>query len=679
MLLTSNHIPLATAGVTFAILSSLMFAAPAYSSDEADDVEKPENSLADLSIEQLMQIEVPTVFSASRYEQTIEDAPASVTIIGSHEIKGYGYRNLGDLLQSVRGFHVSYDRAYHFLGFRGFSRPGDYNTRVLLLIDGVRTNDNIYDQAPIGNDFPLDIDLIDRVEIIRGPSHSLYGSNAFFGLINIVTKRGRSLKGAELSAEAGGYDTYKGRISFGTQFGTAFEALLSATQLESIGQDHHYPEFDTPDQNNGWTIGNDGERYKSVFLKARYTDLTLEGGYLKRFKTLPTAPYGSVFNSSQTVSVDTRAFLDLKYEHQFDNRLGIMARTTLTSYRFDGDYLYDTGTDRVLNSDLARGDAVSAEFQLTSDLFRRHKIVAGGEIRYNYHQDQFNTDATTAYLTDLRNSLSWALFIQNEYTLLPNLALHAGVRFDHFSNFGSTTNPRAALVYTPLAGTTLKFLYGTAFRAPNAYELHYSDGDITMRANPRLREERITSYEAMLLQDLGPYLTLNVNAYYNQMKNIIDQVADSTGLLVFENTDSYRTCGIEGELQAHWTDGIQGRLSYAYQDISRHGTSSAVFNSPRHLIKLNILTPLIEKKLLLGIEEQFTSARNTLNGSDAPEFFITNLTLSSRDLLFKGLEVSATVYNLLDRHYESPSSADYLQNSLRQDGRGYRLKVTYAF
>ena len=139
--------------------------------------EKEKLDLSNLSLEQLMEIPVDTVFGASKFLQKVTEAPASITIVTSEDIRSYGYRTLAEILQSVRGFYVSYDRNYSYLGVRGLGRPGDYNTRILLLIDGHRINENIYNMAPIGTEFPLDVDLIERVEIIRGPSSSIYGAN----------------------------------------------------------------------------------------------------------------------------------------------------------------------------------------------------------------------------------------------------------------------------------------------------------------------------------------------------------------------------------------------------------------------------------------------------------------------------------------------------------------------
>src|ERR1039457_1136460 len=120
------------------------------------------DDLSELSLEQLIQMKAEKVITASRFSQRVTEAPASMTVITRDDICKYGYRTLADVLRSVPGLYVSYDRNYSYLGVRGFSRPDDYNSRVLLQIDGHRMNDNIYDTAPIGTEFPLDIDLIDH-------------------------------------------------------------------------------------------------------------------------------------------------------------------------------------------------------------------------------------------------------------------------------------------------------------------------------------------------------------------------------------------------------------------------------------------------------------------------------------------------------------------------------------
>jgi outer membrane receptor for ferrienterochelin and colicins len=193
--------------------------------------DKQEPDLTTLSLEDLTKVQIETVYGASKFGQKVTEAPSSVTIVTADEIQKYGYRTLADLLRSVPGFYISYDGQDTYIGVRGISRPSDYNTLVLILVDGHRMNENVYNGTYISGEFVIDFDLIDRVEIIRGPGSSLYGTDAFFAVINIFTKRGRDLKGTEVSLSAGGQETYQGR-EFRRKQGQP-PAFLSGVQLSS--------------------------------------------------------------------------------------------------------------------------------------------------------------------------------------------------------------------------------------------------------------------------------------------------------------------------------------------------------------------------------------------------------------------------------------------------------------
>src|SRR5512146_982231 len=223
--------------------------------------EQSSSTLLDMSLEDLMKVEVQSVYAASRQQQKVTEAPASITVITSDDIQKYGYRTLAEVLRSVRGFFVTYDRDYNYLGVRGFNRPGDYDTRVLLLIDGHRINDDVYDSALLGTEFPFDLDLVDRIEVIRGPNSSLYVASAFLGVINVVSKHGRLLGSPELSTEAGSFDSYKGRTSYGAAFKNGLEMLLSGSYYTSPGPHRlYFPEFDNPDSNNGIAVNADDDQ-----------------------------------------------------------------------------------------------------------------------------------------------------------------------------------------------------------------------------------------------------------------------------------------------------------------------------------------------------------------------------------------------------------------------------------
>ena len=647
----------------------------------AESNQRTPSDLTELGLEDLMKIEIATVYSASKYEQKVTEAPSSVSIITSDEIKKHGYRTFADILRSVRGFYVTYDRNYSYVGVRGFGRPGDYNTRILLLIDGHRLNDNVYDQAPIGTEFVLDVDLIDRIELIRGPSSSIYGSNAFFAVINVITKKGKNMKGIEASGDIGSFETYKGRLSYGNQFQNGLEMMLSGSFYDSQGKHHlYYKEFDAPATNFGITEKCDDDRFYSLFSTLSFYHFTLQGAFVSREKGIPTASFGTVFNDSHTRTTDNRGYLDLKYENRFSEGLDVMARLFYGRNEYKGDYLYDY-PPMTLNKDFGFGDWWGGELKVTKKLFKKHKLVVGAEYQYNLHQDQKNYDEApfSLYLDDKRRSNNWALYIQDEFTLFKNLILNVGVRHDQYETFGGTTNPRFALIYNPFEKTTLKLLYGKAFRAPNFYELYYNDGGISNKSNPDLKPEKIDTYELVWEQYLGQHLRGSTSIFYYLVKDLISQQVDpADGFIVFNNVEKIEAKGFELELDGKWASGLEGRISYSFQETKDRATGNILTNSPKHLAKLNLTLPLIKDKVFLGIEEQFTSARKTLARNEADSFFATNLTLFSQNLL-KGLEVSASVYNLFNKKYSDPGSAEHVQDLIRQDGINLRFKLTYKF
>src|SRR6185503_7908177 len=148
--------------------------------------------------------------------------------------------------------YVTNDRNFSYVGTRGFGNPGDYNSRILLLVNGHRVNDNLFGQAAIGMEFGLDPATFQRVEIIRGPSASLYGDSAFLAVVNVITKTGASMDGGSVTIETGTLGTYLARGSAGHVFASGLEVALSATGEHSAGvQRLHFPTFDTPSTNHG--------------------------------------------------------------------------------------------------------------------------------------------------------------------------------------------------------------------------------------------------------------------------------------------------------------------------------------------------------------------------------------------------------------------------------------------
>ena len=622
--------------------------------------------------------DIPAVYGVSKYEQKLNEAPAAVSIVTADEIGKYGYRTLTDILRSVTGFYTSSDRAYAYVGARGFERPGDFNGRILLLVDGYRLNDNIFDQAFLGNESIVDVDTIDRVEIIRGPGSSLYGTNAFFATINVITKRGRDLKGAEVTGEAGSFHSYKGRLAYGDKLESSAEILLAVSGYDSRGQSFFYPEFNDPATNNGIASGVDHEQYKNLFAKVSFRDLTLTAGYVARDKVLPTAPFGTVFNDPGTRITDPQlGFVNLKYERDLADASRIMVRVGYNSYYYEGNYLYPTGLSR----DQDYGQWWVTEAQLTQTLNDRHKLVAGVEQQNNTRQDQntFDYGTNTTLLTEHRHSIRHALYVQDEYRVRDDLRLNAGARYDKYESFGGTLNPRLGVIYGATDSTTLKFLYGRAFRAPNVYEQYYGDSGATQKGNPNLKPETIDTYEFVAEHLYRSGLRGVISVYHYEIKQLITQQTDpGDGLAVFSNASKIRANGVEFEIEGKFTPRLEGRASYAIQESKDGATGQILTNSPRHLAKVNLNTPLVGRKVFAGLEVLATSRRKTLAGNYVGEFTLVNATVFTRRW-FRNVEASAGVYNLFDRRYADPANPGYVQDQIEQDGRMYRLKVKYEF
>lgn len=621
--------------------------------------------MASYNEEALLFSEIPSVIGASKYEQKVTEAPSSVSIVTSEDIKKYGYRTLSDILRSVRSFYVTYDRDYSYVGVRGFAPPGDYNSRILLLIDSHRTNDNIYDQALIGTEGMLDVDLIDRVEVIRGPGSSLYGSNAFFAVVNIITKRGRDLRGAEVSTERLSYDAYRGRLTYGNKFSNGAEAVLSGSAYNSEGRSLSFPA--------GVAENADYDRYHSFFTKVAWNDLTLGSAYVSRTKGIPTGAFGTDFNDPANKTKDEHAYLDLKYDRSFDNQTDVEARVYYDYYRYTGDYMY-TG---LLNKDLGYGDWWGSEIRATKKFFWSQRVTLGGEYQGNLRQDQrnYNIDGSSPW-EDARKSRILAVYLQDEVALAKNATLNAGIRYDHYSTFGGTTNPRIAFIFNPTEKSAVKMLYGSAFRTPNAFELYYAITGLNV-PNPGLNPEKINTYELVYEQYLGEGVRISASGYSYRIRDLISQVDTGAGTM-FDNIDKVTANGAELEIENKWSNGMEGRISYSLQRAEDKMTGEPIPNSPAQLGKLIVSIPVVTEKLLAGIEEQYLSRRRTLAGNYAEGFYLTNLTFSSRNPINR-LEVSASIYNLLDKKYSDPVSADLPLDTVQQNGRNYRLKLTYAF
>ena len=258
-----------------------------------------------------------------------------------------------------------------------------------------------------------------------------------------------------------------------------------------------------------------------------------------------------VFGDPRTRTIDTRAYVDLKYDHTFANDWQVLSRLSYDHYPYNGYYFYNVANPDeplaiVENRDRGRSDWWGAELQVSKKLFDRHKVILGAEYRdyFRLNQSNFDVEPFAPILDDKRDSKVWAFYAQDEITILQNLRLNAGLRYDHYSTFGGSLNPRVALIYNPFELTAIKLLYGQAFRAPNVYELFYQDDGATQKASPGLKPEKISTYEVVWEQYFAKNYRFTASGYYYKIDDLISQQVDpADGLIVFLNTDRVEAKG----------------------------------------------------------------------------------------------------------------------------------------
>src|ERR1700722_1759622 len=634
------------------------------------------------SMEDLVKMKVDSVYGATEFLQKAGDAASSITVVTAQEIQRHGYRTLADVLESVRGFYVINDRNYTYVGVRGLSIPGDYNARILFLVDGHRVNDNIFDGAYVGTEFPVDIDLIERIEIIRGPDSSAYGTGAFAAVINVITKRGRDLNALEFSGEAGSWNSYRARVSYGNRFDNGVETLLSGSFYNSQGHKQlFFPVFDSPATNRGIAENADGDQSYGVFADIIYRDFNIHVIGDSRTKHVPTASFGTVFNDPRNQTTDARRYVDAQYHHTFGS-WETLGRLSYDWYGYHGIYIYDyaqTGLPPFTqNYDAANGTWWDFQGDVSRTFVQRHKVTFGTEFRQDIRQQQTNYDIQPyrLYFDSHRSGRLGAVYLQDKYFIRKRLALVLGLRSDWYGTYGNALSPRAGLHFNPVANTDLKLNYSWASRAPTDHEAFYA-GNNTNSANPSLKPERIRSWEVDVEHRFGKTYYVDGAGFLNQIDGLIQQVLDPlTGNPIYSNSKRVLTKGIEYELGAKWAGGLEGSISHTVQETQDALTGNHLHNSPRQLAKVNLSIPLLQKKLFASADAQYTSRTGTVAGTVLGGFFVVNLAVVSRKIT-EQFDVSGGVYNLLDKRYADTGGLENREASIPQDGRSFRIKLTY--
>ncbi len=634
----------------------------------ADEDSKDLSSLLEMSFDNLVDVEIST---ASSYTQKLKDVPSSASVVTAEDIKTYGYQTLSDVLATMPSILITNDRNYDYISVRGFSRLGDYNTRILLLVDGIRVNDNIFNQGYIGEEAIVDIHMIERVEFIPSSGASLYGDNAFFGVINVITKQAKDINGLETTAEAGSYQRFKGSMRYGQTFENGASLVLSASSLDSHGQDWRYREF------AGKAKDLDGERSKKLSAKLSIDDFKLTLHVMDRSKQNPTAAYNTVFGDKRFETEDQQIFFNATQQISLGDKQQLRLRYDYAHFEYDAVFPYEN----LLNIDETKGSRHSADVRYTSEMWQNHKLVAGIEYVHDSQLviENYDKSPFTQYVQQNNTNDKYGIYLQDELSLSNTWLLNAGLRYDHYEVSDATFSPRLALIYQPSAQDNLKLIYSRAYRAPNPYELYYGAPASTFaqKGNTQLGNEEVNAYEAIWDHTFNASWNSHLSLFSNKAKGVISQISDpNDNQLVFQNNLNVSIRGIETGLEGAWQNGLRLKGSFTLQDAHEEKTGEHLTNSPTMMSKLQLSGPLVYG-WQFGSDIQYVGQRKTKAGGTG-SYTKVNSNIYRNNILPK-LDIALGVYNLFDKKYADPADIVNVQDTLERDGRMFRLRMDYRF
>jgi len=627
--------------------------------------------LAALPLEDLLRLEVT---AASRFPQTTREAPAAVTVITRDQIRDHAWHTLADALDAIPGLFVTTDRVYRYLGVRGFLQPSDYNANVLLLIDGVPANDAVYNQAFLGTEGLLDMALIERIEFIPGPGSSVYGSNAILGVINVVTASGRSLRGTRAEVSAQSRDGRGAALRHGYADDRR-DLLLSVGAWRSDGETVTLP--DTERAAYGRADGLDHDRNRRLMARYAWGELLLLGTYVERRKGYATAPYETLFGDPRTFARDRQLLVSLAHSGEALPGISLLTRLSLGGAEYRAEWPYPLA-DGGLNRDDSRSRWWGAELQATDVRLERHTVIYGLEYRDEFELRQRNADRDpppgAVRFDDSRSARHVGVYVQDEWSTAA-WRINAGVRADHYSSFGSTLNPRLGLVHLVSPATTVKYLAGTAYRAPNVYEMHYHDGNDTMKANPDLRPERIRSLEVALEHVTTAGWQWGGSLFHNRIRDLIAQEVDpADGLLVYRNRGDASIRGAVLSLHRQWTGGTRLALSSSWHDARDSASGERLTHTPRRVSKFDVTVPLGIWRATL---EARHLGRRATGAGHVGGLAWGNLALVSARPVLGGGQFALRIDDFTDRNLADPASEEFDHDRLPREGRTARITLAW--
>jgi vitamin B12 transporter len=585
------------------------------------------------------------VVSATRIETPLNEIGSSVTLIPAEEIERNQRRTLPDVLQTVPGLNIVQTGGPG--GKTSVFMRGSNSNHTKVIIDGIDANDPSQDGVfDFGQVLTSDIE---RVEVLRGPQSSLYGSDAIGGVVNIVTKKGEGPPQFTGRLEGGSFDTFnqsasvRGSVSrFNYSFNVAHfradDTPVTPLDLLPPGRKRINDSYENTTVST--KLGADLTDTFGIDFVGRYTDSTLffTGEDFSVFPSVPAASQSE--QNARQLFARGEAHLAL-FDGAFKNRIGVGYTNYRTTIQAP-----DTGFG-LPPENINHGDRIKFDWQGNIELGKSSALILGVE-----DQEDRLIDSPISAEND-----NVAGFAELQSEIVPGLFNAASVRHDDNERFGGKTTWRIAPAYlVPNIGTKLKASYGTGFKAPSLTQLFVSFPAFNFFANPNLRPEESEGYDLGFEQPLaGDRVRFGATYFHNDIKNLINANATFTSLV---NVGQATTEGVETFVFFSLTDRFKLRGDYTYTRAVDDTTGLELLRRPKHKASLTA-TWLPTDRLsfsatLLYVGSQVDGNRSfSIQRLNTDPYFVVNL--AADYTLNKSVKLFARIDNVFDERYESPT------------------------
>lgn len=550
------------------------------------DTTQNDDKLYQATVDEILNISVQDkkieISSSSGTAESLAEVPSSVTVFTRKQIQDMGIEDVYDLLNYVPGFQATRNIAtfeYQEIHVRGQNA----DNKLLFLINGQRLNEGYAARASLFNRY-ISTSNIKQIEIIRGPGSTLFGSNAFLGVVNIITDN----ESNELVFRLGSQQSANATVNFSQSVSNDFFVSASANFYQDAGQS-----FDITNQlTQNVTSTQDPRDNQTFYTNLRYKDFTFNGSYARNNSDdfFGYTQIGNQINQNTTVHWHG----DLNYDTDFNERVNFNTTISYSRYLWDAVGLNLSGNSSPQTSiyDFIVGPYLNTnDFQIASNLnFKineKHNLITGVSYRntgvsnfegYTNHvspDGTFSAPITSFYIGEIKrfdnvgqlNSVEKSvgilgIYAQYKAKIGKNLITFAGIRYDNYFDISSTLNPRLGLVYQTNFGATFKGLYGTAFRAPVINEIYINTPFDA--PNPDLKPERIATYEFIYLQKFKK-VNIELVLFHNITTDAVITGQSSDERQISLNQDStINTTGLEMSANATILKNMFAQVSYTY-------------------------------------------------------------------------------------------------------------------